>query len=79
MIRKALCILLATAFLSVFASCDFSKKIKDNQKEIAFLKENSRILTEAVNNYERTVKRLVKDVDYLKRKVAGSKTTSRRK
>ncbi len=77
MLRRLIPVFIILCISFSLVSCDVSKKIKDNQKDIAALKEESRFLKESVGNYERMVKKLRKDVDYLSSQVRALKKKRR--
>lgn len=65
--------------ISGVLSCDFSSRLKDNRKEISFLKNNYRLLTESVSQYERMVKKMKKDLDNLNRRVRNLEKKMKRR
>lgn len=69
MLKRFLSITLSlTAFAFMF-SCDFSKRLNENQKAIEGLNAEVRLLKESVANYERAVKGQGREIASIKKRL----------
>jgi len=65
--KKIFSTALILVMIGLFTSCDVSKKIRTNQKEISQLKATVRLLKESVANYERQVKQMSYEIETLQK------------
>jgi len=76
MLRRLVVLFAVIAVFGLFAGCDVSEKIKENQKDIAALKEEVKLIKESVSNYEKTVGALSSETDTIKREISSIKAAA---